>query len=377
MFLKSDRFLSYPDEIVCLKVPVDATEEEYIFEYLNILVSRPDIRRALGSRSPPLGGNRNVRGLIVTRKYVEFLDSDRAWICRRAPVAHPTIRDPDSSESAVPIPAETVLVEPEYIISWSPTEAARSYAATHLTRLERTLAITPPGGADDRILPEMGVYLQITRRARESSRLWRGAWLLLRTGRERWTAATVNRRNGDEVFTVDVDLFDAEKDLYPYYDDGHFATVLCCELLEHLTADPMHMMAEINRILKPDGHLVLELRRTWVLCGRFLAFCEWLSSRFISTHKATSRPSRGVEPDARVTIANTCRAKFQASSGRLRLRGDIDRDGSLPGQARTGIRVGGAIAGALRAFARPARRRDLRCGTEDRPGAGAVSRLVV
>ena len=31
----------------------------------------------------------------------------------------------------------------------------------HLTRLEKTLAITPPGGAADRIL-EMGVYLQIT-----------------------------------------------------------------------------------------------------------------------------------------------------------------------------------------------------------------------
>jgi SAM-dependent methyltransferase len=33
--------------------------------------------------------------------------------------------------------------------------------------------------------------------------------------------------------------------------------VLCCELLEHLTADPVHMMIEIHRILKPGGHLVL------------------------------------------------------------------------------------------------------------------------
>ena len=31
----------------------------------------------------------------------------------------------------------------------------------HLTRLEKTLAITPPGGPEDRIL-EMGAYLQIT-----------------------------------------------------------------------------------------------------------------------------------------------------------------------------------------------------------------------
>jgi SAM-dependent methyltransferase len=53
-----------------------------------------------------------------------------------------------------------------------------------------------------------------------------------------------------------VDHFDAEKDIYPYPDES-FDTVLCCELLEHLMGDPMHMMAEINRILKPGGHLVL------------------------------------------------------------------------------------------------------------------------
>ena len=59
-----------------------------------------------------------------------------------------------------------------------------------------------------------------------------------------------------EVFECDIDLFDAEKDVFPY-PDGHFATVLCCELIEHLAEDPMHMMSEINRILKPGGHLVL------------------------------------------------------------------------------------------------------------------------
>jgi len=38
-------FMELPDN-VCLKVPVDATEEDHIFEYLNLLVSRPDLRRA-------------------------------------------------------------------------------------------------------------------------------------------------------------------------------------------------------------------------------------------------------------------------------------------------------------------------------------------
>jgi SAM-dependent methyltransferase len=59
-----------------------------------------------------------------------------------------------------------------------------------------------------------------------------------------------------ERFELDVELFDAEKDVFPYA-DGYFATVLCCELVEHLALDPMHMMCEVNRILRPGGHLVL------------------------------------------------------------------------------------------------------------------------
>ena len=53
-----------------------------------------------------------------------------------------------------------------------------------------------------------------------------------------------------------MDLFDADRDRFPY-DDGYFSTVLCCELIEHLSEDPMHMMGEINRVLKPGGSLVL------------------------------------------------------------------------------------------------------------------------
>jgi ubiquinone/menaquinone biosynthesis C-methylase UbiE len=33
--------------------------------------------------------------------------------------------------------------------------------------------------------------------------------------------------------------------------------VLCCELIEHLFVDPMHLMAEANRVLKPGGHLLI------------------------------------------------------------------------------------------------------------------------
>jgi glycosyltransferase involved in cell wall biosynthesis/SAM-dependent methyltransferase len=273
-------FLELPDEI-CLKAPVDETEEEYIFEYLNILVSRPDIRRSLGDAAQRWVET-ECSWPKAARKYAAFLDS----------IAHGGAAEEIETESeAIPVPSRPAPVEPEYIISWSPTEAAKSYAATHLTRLEKTLALTPPGGAGDKIL-EMGVYLQIT--AALQNRLGysevRGCYY--------GTAGEVDRRtvtcNG-EVFTLDVDLFDAEKDRFPY-DDAYFATVLCCELLEHLTADPMHMLAEINRVLKPGGHLVL----TTPNLGSLRAISGILQGYHPGLFPAYIRPPEpGVVPDAR------------------------------------------------------------------------------
>lgn len=39
--------------------------------------------------------------------------------------------------------------------------------------------------------------------------------------------------------------------------DGYYDMVLCFELIEHLERDPMFMVAEINRVLKPQGILYL------------------------------------------------------------------------------------------------------------------------
>jgi 2-polyprenyl-3-methyl-5-hydroxy-6-metoxy-1,4-benzoquinol methylase len=50
--------------------------------------------------------------------------------------------------------------------------------------------------------------------------------------------------------------FNVEADPFPY-EDGFFRTVLCCELIEHLRRDPMHMLWECNRVLQPDGYLLL------------------------------------------------------------------------------------------------------------------------
>ena len=66
-------FAEYPDE-VCLKVPVDATEEDTLYEYLNLLVSRPDLRRSLG-QSARAWVERECNWRSVAERYVAFLEA--------------------------------------------------------------------------------------------------------------------------------------------------------------------------------------------------------------------------------------------------------------------------------------------------------------
>ncbi len=55
---------------------------------------------------------------------------------------------------------------------------------------------------------------------------------------------------------VRVSVFDVERDEFPHA-DGSFDVVLCLEVLEHLAINPMAMMSQINRVLRPGGTLVL------------------------------------------------------------------------------------------------------------------------
>jgi glycosyltransferase involved in cell wall biosynthesis/SAM-dependent methyltransferase len=235
-------FREYPDE-TCLKAPVDASEEEHLFEYLNLLVSRPELARALGEKARAWVA-RECNWESVARRYAGFLEAlveGREW------------RNAEPAEASEP-PAEPVSVPPEYIAGWAPVEdGSRAYVENHVTRLEKTLAITPPGGPEDRAL-EMGAYLQITPALK--TRLGYGEVRGCYYGPLGQTSRRAVTSEGGETFECAIDLFDAEKDRFPYADE-YFSTVLCCELLEHLPADPMHMMTEIHRILKRGGRLVL------------------------------------------------------------------------------------------------------------------------
>jgi glycosyltransferase involved in cell wall biosynthesis/SAM-dependent methyltransferase len=244
-------FREFPDD-VCLKVPVGAGEEDLIFEYLNLLASRPDVARALGERAA-----RYVREECnwdrVACLYASFLKTvveGGEWDKKTEDRSQ---ESEDRSQESEVRSQKAEPVHPAYVAGWAANPESREYVDTHLTRLVRTLEITPPGGPEDRIL-EMGAYLQITPALR--SKLGYGCVRGCYYG----PAGKIDRRSAvsaeGESFDCEIDLFNAEKDPFPY-PDGHFSTVLCCELIEHLTEDPMHLMSEVNRIVKPGGHLVL------------------------------------------------------------------------------------------------------------------------
>ncbi len=221
----------WPDDI-CVKVPDGRLRDRVFLESLKWLLSSPEITAEIGSNAARWAAD-NCTWAHTARLYADFLTS-------------PTPR----SSGTESLDDDRLRL---YLRRWvEPRSEGGRYLSEHESRLIRTLQLTPPGTAGDQIL-EMGCYLQITPALRNLLGYGhvRGCYF----GAGGRDLKLVNARDG-EFFECAIDLFNCERDWFPY-PDGHFATVLCCELLEHLKFDPMWMMSEIHRVLKPGGILLL------------------------------------------------------------------------------------------------------------------------
>lgn len=260
-------FSDLPDEI-CLKVPTGPGETDLIFEYLSLLIAKPELRRALGDRARDYVARECAWETVGLRFAEALADAAQGRLVSDPPGSEH--REPSEAQAEEPAVADTAVEasrepepEPEAPAALELADEIRSwvhdrsndavYVETHLTRLVRTLELTPPGTAEDSAL-EMGAYLHITPaiQTRLGYGEVRGCYLgpVGKVDTRRVTSS----RGGE--FSCEIDHFDAEKDRYPYPED-RFATVLCCELLEHLYEDPMHLMSELNRVIRPGGRLVL------------------------------------------------------------------------------------------------------------------------
>ena len=127
-----------------------------------------------------------------------------------------------------------------------------------LERFRITLSITPdlPPGA--RVL-ELGAnpYFFTRMLMRRGLDVTCANWFGLGADIETKGSDVVTSPSTGERLVIDYDHFDIELDRFPY-EDGTFEVVFFCEILEHLPLDPVHALAEIHRVLrKPGGLLVL------------------------------------------------------------------------------------------------------------------------
>ena len=237
-----------PDDI-CVKIPRDRHEMQVIKECLNWLQSSPEEAAEIGAQARQWVGA-ECTWEKVAHRYVAFLEQKK-----KGP-AKENLRTEKQNATApgVEFPAlpETAILE--YVSRWiDPGSPAGTYFRAHSVRLVRTLQLIPRGDSSSRIL-ELGCYMQITPALRGLLGYGevKGGYMGNAGG---WHRSSVTAADGEE-FHCTIDLFNCEVDRFPYSDE-FFDTVICCELLEHLQKDPMHMMSEIHRVLKANGTLVL------------------------------------------------------------------------------------------------------------------------
>ena len=140
------------------------------------------------------------------------------------------------------------------LVEDGPPAELRNYAAADFKRFLYTLGLVPetPGLS----VLEMGAnpYFTTTllRKFREVDLHLSNFFGL--TQKEGSQVVTVHQTGETETYSYK--HFNIEQETFPYADET-FDIILCCEILEHLVADPVHALVEIRRVLKHDGLLVL------------------------------------------------------------------------------------------------------------------------
>lgn len=144
----------------------------------------------------------------------------------------------------------------DYILSFIGDAGEREYTQQHLRRFLSTLQrIPPPQSSTDRLL-ELGSLLHLVPALKKFTGYQQVFGADYWEGTEKLTVETLKQVKGNESHKVELRNFNVETDPFPY-PDGYFRVALCCELLEHLQRDPLHMLWECNRVLRDDGYLLL------------------------------------------------------------------------------------------------------------------------
>jgi len=248
------QFAELPDD-VCLKVSGAENEERELYLALRALARRPTLRAHLSRRSAEW-----VRGECdINRSAARYLDfAERVIENRRKYKRGVRVKQPGYSFEFKEAP--TIELDRDEALNYvagffTDDPNASGYIQSHRDRLIETLRLVPAGDKNQRLL-DLSSYLHmplLIKRYGDYGEIsvtnwWDGE------PKEKLIAAR-NPATGEE-FSFPVKNVDVERDRFPFPDD-HFDVALCCELIEHLREDPMHMLVELNRILKWGGLVIL------------------------------------------------------------------------------------------------------------------------
>lgn len=134
------------------------------------------------------------------------------------------------------------------------SEVVEDYLRGHLARLRSSLAAVPPAQSGTERLLDLGCYGVVIP--------WYVDLLGYRdiTGVALEPRETLNENTKKVKGKTDIRLsfsyFNVEEAIWPFEDES-FDVVLCFELLEHMACDPMHLMEQLNRVMRSGGLLVL------------------------------------------------------------------------------------------------------------------------
>lgn len=245
------QFAEFPDD-VCLKVSAGESEEKELYARLRALAYRPTLREGLSARAKAWA-RRECDVSRCAARYLEFAETLIASKPDRLKAQLQTYRLQFPEPETIKLDHSEALNYVQGFFAEDPN--ATGYLQKHGRRIIETVELVPVGGEGARLL-ELSSYLQMTPLIQRDgcydeiviTNWWKGA-----TRRQRQTVrhAATGEEMSFEMLNVDV-----ERDRFPF-PDVYFDVALCCELIEHLTADPMHMLIELNRVLKWGGLLIV------------------------------------------------------------------------------------------------------------------------
>lgn len=177
-------------------------------------------------------------------------------------------------------PEEQEIVD--YILSFIADPNDEAYVRLHMRRFVATLQRIPPAQRTSARALELGSYVQFTPAIKKYAGYSVVKCADLWEGEEKVEQVELQQKDGPEKHKFELRNFDAEREPFPY-PDKHFQLVLCCEMLEHLTSDPMHMLWEANRVLEDGGYLLLttpNITSARAIEGLLTGYAPYLMSQY-------------------------------------------------------------------------------------------------